>query len=268
MKPVSLAGGRITLWRGDCQKVLPKLDEFDAAIFDPPYEASMHNAKSPNNQRNAARGIRTDGYAVSKHVDFVSIGDMRPKITPLIGEKCRGWFLAFCTPEGIAPWRDAIEAAGIRYKRACFWEKTDAAPQFNGQGPAFAVEPFVAAWCGRGVSRWNGGGRRNIWKHPTQPFDRQGDHPTEKPLGLMIQLIELFTKPGDIVCDPFMGSGATMLACLATGRRGIGIEMDAKYFKLARARIDTIKMGAVEAAQYDAWGDIKITNLSTGMPRY
>lgn len=249
-KPESFFDGRVTLWCGDCVGILPDIGKFDHAIFDPPYEKHMHAAKRGRKVYGAIRRIRIDGHANPPPVDFASIGDLRGRIMPLLAERCAGWLLAFCTPEGIAAWRDAIEAAGVRYKRACFWIKPDSAPQFNGQGPAFAVEAFVTAWCGRGVSKWNGGGRRNWWLVPTNDAERQGDHPTEKPVPLMLDLIRLFTKPNDLICDPCMGSGTTGIAAIAAGRRFIGIERDQKYYELARARIEAAFMGSDEGSRH------------------
>lgn len=153
-KPIVLMGGKIELYRGDCCAILPKLakgvEGWDHVLTDPPYEETIHKAKA---RKDYPRKLRNDGFAEPKAVSFASINKIRPIITPLMAGPCRGWMIAFCTPEGIAPWRDAIEDAKARYKRACFWIKTDAAPQFNGQGPAYAVEPFVTAWCGKGASR-------------------------------------------------------------------------------------------------------------------
>lgn len=115
--------------------------------------------------------------------------------------------------------------------------KPDAAPQMNGQGPGMAVEPFVTAWCGSGHSRWNGGGRRNYFEHRTNNRDRHGSHPTEKPVSLMRELLELFTNPGETILDPFAGSGTTGVACVLTGRRFVGIERDPKYFDIMVERI-------------------------------
>src|SRR5690606_12669276 len=151
-------------------------------------------------------------------VDFGSIEDIREEVACEIARVCAGWALVFCTPEGIAPWRDAFESSDVRYKRACFWVKPDSAPQFNGQGPAMAVEPFVAVWCGKGPSRWNGGGKRNFWTFGTNAPIRDGRHPTEKPVDLMTALLADFTQPGDLVLDPFMGSGTTGVACAIAKR--------------------------------------------------
>lgn len=62
-------------------------------------------------------------------------------------------------------------------------------------------------------------------------------HPTQKPLALMEYLIKTYTKEGDIVFDPFMGSGTTGLACKNLGRKFIGIEKCDKYFAIAKERL-------------------------------
>jgi len=63
------------------------------------------------------------------------------------------------------------------------------------------------------------------------------EHPTQKPLALMEWCLSNFTKFGDLVLDPFMGSGTTGVACIQTGRRFIGMEKDPAYFKIAVKRI-------------------------------
>lgn len=236
MKPTIYLDGRVTLYCGDSRRLLPKLGPVSHVLTDPPYEAHMHAAKREKKAYGAKRRIRIDGHANPKPVNFASIDGLREVMVPPLVSACEGWLIAFCTPEGIAAWRDAIEAAKANYKRACFWFKPDSAPQFNGQGPAMAVEAFVTAWCGRGYSQWNGGGRRNLFTHPTNASDRDGRHPTEKPIALMLELLELFTNEDDLVLDPFMGSGSTGVACVRRGRRFIGIEKDPEYFAIACER--------------------------------
>jgi site-specific DNA-methyltransferase (adenine-specific) len=62
-------------------------------------------------------------------------------------------------------------------------------------------------------------------------------HPTVKPLALMSWLVKLACPPGGVVLDPFAGSGTTGVACVQTGRRFIGVEMDAGYHEIAQRRI-------------------------------
>ena len=61
-------------------------------------------------------------------------------------------------------------------------------------------------------------------------------HPASFPPPMIREFIEFFTKPGDLVLDPFVGTGSTLVACKETGRKGIGIELYPKYVKTARAR--------------------------------
>lgn len=63
-------------------------------------------------------------------------------------------------------------------------------------------------------------------------------HPAEKPIELLERLIVLSSEEGNIVCDPFMGSGSIGVACINTNRRFIGMEKDEKYFNIAKNRIE------------------------------
>ena len=72
--------------------------------------------------------------------------------------------------------------------------------------------------------------------------ERGKKHPTQKPIELMEYLIKTYTNEGETVLDFTMGSGSTMVACQNTNRNGIGIEMDDKYFEIAKKRIEDNKM--------------------------
>ena len=67
------------------------------------------------------------------------------------------------------------------------------------------------------------------------------NHPTQKPVELMKVFIENSSNEGNTVLDPFMGSGSTGVACVNTGRKFIGIEMDKQYFDIAEVRINKLK---------------------------
>ncbi len=70
-------------------------------------------------------------------------------------------------------------------------------------------------------------------------------HPTQKALEVMKWCLELFSKPGDTVLDPFMGSGTTGVACVLLGRNFIGIERDPEYMRIAQRRIVLAKLGTI-----------------------
>ena len=77
---------------------------------------------------------------------------------------------------------------------------------------------------------------RSVWSFPAQSASKVG-HPAPFPVELPYRLIQLYTYQGEVVLDPFMGSGQTALAALKSGRRYVGYETDAGYVKRARARI-------------------------------
>ena len=156
---------------------------------------------------------------------------------------CSGWLLAFCQAEAVRLWQQAMQENGIGWRRAMVWVKPDSTPQLSGDRPAQGFESIAAGWCGVGRSRWNGGGRRGVFsfgKHDAGSGHGGScnDHPTQKPLALMNELVRLFTQPGECVVDPFMGSGTTGVACAGLDRHFIGIELDPRYFGIACQRID------------------------------
>lgn len=75
-------------------------------------------------------------------------------------------------------------------------------------------------------------------------------HPTQKPVALMEYLVKTYTNPGDIVLDNCMGSGSTGIACINTGRRFIGMEIDGDYFDIASKRIEEAEQ-ALKGAQHE-----------------
>ena len=83
---------------------------------------------------------------------------------------------------------------------------------------------------------------RSVWSIPTTPKreKRFGAHPTQKPLELLNRLIALCTNPGDLVLDPFCGSGTTGVACAQLKRSFVGIDLDPIYIELTRRRIEEI----------------------------
>lgn len=221
--------GRATLYLGDCREILPTLT-VDHVIGDPPYEAVMQNKWGVLSRNAPSSHVRHD------EIGFEAIDHMRDDVAKVSVEACQGWCIFFCMAEGVRAWRDALEASGARYKRAMVWVKPDAMPQFNGQGPSTGHEMMVSAWCGAGHSSWNGGGRSGVFSYNKNTIGAV--HPTQKPLPLMKQLVHLFSNEGQIVCDPFMGSGTTGVACVEAAREFVGIEANPAHFDTACRRIE------------------------------
>lgn len=230
--------GRATLYLGDCLEIMPTIGRVDHIITDPPYEAITHAAIG---------GIsRSDGRKPTEKLDFAPVDEIRADVVRLGAELCCGWFIAFCTPEGVARWADEINPSPMKYKRACVWVKPDAMPQLNGAGPAQGAENFVCAWAGSGHSRWNAGGKRGVYTHLVNNPEREGTHPTEKPRRLMSEIIADFTAPNECILDPFMGSGTTGVSAVMAERDFVGIEMNPTYFDIACKRIqDAQRQGSL-----------------------
>jgi site-specific DNA-methyltransferase (adenine-specific) len=81
-------------------------------------------------------------------------------------------------------------------------------------------------------------------KYPTNILtfkrDKTGLHPTQKPVALLEYLIKTYTNEGDTVLDNCMGSGSTGVACKNTNREFIGMELDEKYFNIAKERLEAV----------------------------
>jgi site-specific DNA-methyltransferase (adenine-specific) len=210
---------------------LPTLKGVCSVITDPPFEKEAHTPI-----RRTQKSIRT---GESDSLTFAAIDEETRLLVPRwAAQNVSGWMLAFCQVEAVSAWRDAMEAAGLKYKRGMAWVKPDSSPQFNGQGPAQGYECIASAWCGAGPSRWNAGGKRGVYTHNTNGPGRHGVHPTEKPVSLMSEIVADFTDVDGLVLDPFMGSGTTGVACVKLGRRFVGIELDPVYFDVACQRIE------------------------------
>lgn len=140
----------------------------------------------------------------------------------------------FCSAKTLDTFKQFATEAGFVIKNTIIWVKNnwtagDLKAQFGQQ-----YEPLLLLNKGRAEIR----GKRltDVWS-----FDRVAGkaqvHQNQKPVDLIAQCIEKHSDPGDIVLDPFMGSGTTAVACLRTGRNYIGFELDEAYHAIALQRI-------------------------------
>lgn len=244
----------VVLLHGDCLDLLPLLAErglpwfgqerVDHVLTDPPYServeagarslSKKRGGKGPANGRNDHR----EGELGGALVPFAtSSGAVR---NTLILCAARRWSLVFC---------DLVHAAqlelsppdGLAHVRTGAWIKPDGAPQFTGDRPAQGWEALCILHGLGERKRWNGGGARAVWSWPVERS--VPDHPTPKPLGLIRHLIEQFTDPGDLILDPFAGSGTTGLAARLEGRRAILIEREERYAEVAARRLERMPRG-------------------------
>jgi DNA modification methylase len=153
----------------------------------------------------------------------------------------------------------AIRALGCELLNLCVWVKTN-----GGMGSLYrSRHELVFVFGKRGGARVNnvqlgkhGRNRTNVWNYPgMNSFARRGRtrgldlHPTVKPIAMVSDAMLDVTQRGDIVLDPFCGSGTTILAAERTGRRGYAIELDCGHVYTAIARWQRMtKQTAVHAS--------------------
>jgi DNA modification methylase len=160
----------------------------------------------------------------------------------------------------------AIGQAACELINVCVWVKSN-----GGMGSLYRSQhEFVFVFRASGEKHCNnvqlgahGRNRTNVWNYPgMNSFARKGRkraldlHPTVKPIALVADAILDVTRRGDIVLDPFCGSGTTILAAERTGRRGFGIEIDPIYVDLTIARWELMTKGVARHADGRTFAEV------------
>lgn len=241
----------MTIYQGDCAAVLPTLADqsIGCVITDPPYSEHVHG----KSRRGVGQWHDRAPGAADKRVRDLGFAALSPDLLAFCaGEFARlakRWVLVFSDVEMAGDWRAALTAAGLDYVRTGAWVKLNATPQFTGDRPAAGFEAVTIAHQ-PGRKRWNGGGKHALWTYPIV-LNRGGLtprlHTTQKPLPLLKELVGLFSERGELILDPFMGSGTTGVAAILQGRRFIGCEIDQHYTEVARKRIARTQPESAEA---------------------
>ena len=198
--------GDCRLILGDCRDVLPTLGRVDAVVTDPPYGIEYKSHLENLGAQRFEAIVNDDG-----NLDLRSILTFAPIVLS---------FGANCYPHQL-PHRG----------RWLCWDKRT----IDGSADKMMGSPFELAWASKtsgfdkivrvlhgGVVNADGGKR---------------EHPTQKPVSVMIQAIQWVANDAQTILDPFMGSGTTGVACVNLGRKFIGIEREPKYFDIACKRI-------------------------------
>lgn len=205
--------GRATLYQGDCEKLIDELAG-DAVVTDPPYGIGADR----NMAKIAAQPHYEGGFHISTTRKYVATGwDDAPIPAPLMRSIV-----------ALAP--HAVVFGGNYYAMPpsrCWlvWDKLNSGDWADCE----------LAWTNldQPVRRirylWNGALRANR--------EARGDHPTQKPVGVMAWALRQLPKATRTIVDPFMGSGTTGVAAVQMGFRFIGVELDATYFDAACRRI-------------------------------
>jgi DNA modification methylase len=147
------------------------------------------------------------------------------------------WGVVFTDRKEITTvWR-FLEEVGFRPRNTFYWIKTNKAPTPRSNFKS-SVETAVVFTKGKTTEKWRGGGdQENFFASPFVSGSEKEDHPTQKPLKLFEKLVTLFTDEGDVVLDPFVGSGTTAEAAERNGRTCVGIEKEPEHVKTAEKRM-------------------------------
>jgi site-specific DNA-methyltransferase (adenine-specific) len=149
--------------------------------------------------------------------------------------RTRQWAVVWCDHESWPIWRDAFAARKWYVFAPVVWVKTGACPRFTSDGPACSCEYLCVArprgWPSRRASR---PGHYLVGRVPkAERIGLVG----QKPVASVRRVIEDYSEPGELICDPYAGSGTTLIAAELTGRDAIGAEIDPAIHALAAERI-------------------------------
>jgi site-specific DNA-methyltransferase (adenine-specific) len=226
--------GGITIYHGDCLDILQalELEQVAAVVMDPPYASgARHEAGKPasgamlRGKRWADKPIENDQMTTP---GFVWL--MREVIALLKPTLVQG-----ASVLSFIDWRQwpnllgAFESCNLRTQGMIVWDKTS-----FGLGNGFRVQHELILHACLGTPRVFDHGVANVISCPR---DNNIDHPSPKPVGLCRRLLPVVCDVGDLVVDPFMGAGSTLIAAKSAGRRAIGIELVETYCEIAAKRL-------------------------------
>jgi site-specific DNA-methyltransferase (adenine-specific) len=238
MKPYYDHDG-ITIFHGDCRDMLPLIDANSIRLVwtDPPYGHDNHNGDL-NSRLNDYRSISNHPIANDDAEAFREILDFALReVARVMTDDC--CCCCCCCGGGGGPrptfaWvAQRMDSLGLQFFHSVIWDKAN-----PGLGWRFRRqhEMIMVAHRVGGRLAWADDSRATSNIIRESPA-RVRHHPNEKPLSLPSRFISLTTTVGDVVLDPFMGSGTTLRAAKDLGRRAIGIELEEKYCEIAAKRL-------------------------------
>jgi DNA modification methylase len=199
--------GDCTLYLGDCSDVMPVLKGVDAVVTDPPYGIGEAAGKNKSRSKKAV----SKDFGNKQWDDAPLSGQLLTDVLNLAGKQIIFGGNYFQLPP-----------------TSCWlvWDKENGRSDFADCELAWTNLPKAVRLI---RFMWNGMLRAN--------GEDRGDHPTQKPIEVMRWCLS-HVPDAKTICDPFMGSGTTGVACARDGRSFIGIERDPEYFEIACRRIE------------------------------
>lgn len=211
--------------------------EVDSLICDPPYGAKTHDGHDAG-----ASGARAAGLYKGKPVG--SLSSRRPlgyamwtpddvrEFVASWAPRTAGWMVCFTSHDLCPVYAEAMEAAGRYVFAPLPWFSPGSRVRLSGDGPSsWTCWMMVSRPRRAPYAKW--GTLPGGYMTPPEACEVVGG----KPLGLMSAIVRDYSRPGDLVCDPFCGSGTTAIAALQEGRRFVGSEAKPEHHAIAMRRI-------------------------------
>ena len=218
---------------GDCIELVKNIPDnsIDLILTDIPFNISRENNFKTMKDRKGRNGI--DFGEWDKGFDESCIQKFVPKV------KKGGSIVVFHAFEQFDLVRTALK--DVELKDKLIWLKTNPMPRNRDRRYIGNIEMF--SWYVKGGAKWTFNRQNQTYDGSvlTYPSESGGGfkryHPCQKNVKMLEEIILRHSSPGDLVFDPYMGSGSTGVASFNTKRRFIGIEIDERYFEIAKNRI-------------------------------
>lgn len=249
--------GNIKLYNGDCIEVMKDIpsESVDLIVTDCPYKiisggitieerkdeiSGIFQKRAKSDGTNCSnKWLKKDENAIISAAkngtmfthNNITFKEWLPEIYRVLKNKAHCYIMI--NSRNLKNLQVEAEKVGFKFQNLLVWDKGNVTPNQYYMG---GYELILMLRKG-GAKPINNMGTSNIIKIPNIIGKKQ--HPTEKPIKLMEILIENSSNEGDLVLDPFMGSGSTGVASLNLNRKFIGIELDEIYFNIAKSRIET-----------------------------
>lgn len=224
----------INLKCGDCLSLIRDISDnsIDLIVTDPPYKLTSRGTSGTMGgywrSEKAKKGI----IFTHNNIKFI---DYMPELYRILKNKSILYIM--CNNTNLQELLNTGVQVGFKFIKCLIWEKGN---KICGKYYMNCFE-YIILFRKGGDRPINKCGTPDILKIPSKKLkDEQGKnlHDTEKPVDLMKILIENSSNEGDLVLDPFMGIGGTGVACKELNRNFIGIEIDEKYYNIAKGRIE------------------------------
>lgn len=220
--------------QGDCLQALAELPQasVDLLLTDPPYTISRPTGFTNTKLAKYATLSMEFGEWDKQELDLTALATAFFRVV-----KPHGTVIVFYDFWKLTYLAEALTQAGFKVLRHLIWQKTNPVPINTRAGYLSNSREYALSAVKQGKATFNSFYDTGIYEHgiPTNKV-----HPTQKPIKLFVELVEKHSNPGDLVLDPFCGSGTTCVAAKQLGRNYIGIDASADAIKLSRRRLKAV----------------------------